>query len=144
MLAKYYRLSIKWDGDQTLTYNDGARLLAHLIPWKLTSGALVYGAEIEDDMGFGAGSTLADEGETEGDVQDNTSNLYLGVKGYFEAAADLSSTDGTLYLYLEESPDNTLWPSDKADFAITDLTLIAVLSLSTDAVDEDRAVNFEF
>lgn len=145
MLAKYWRLRMKWDADQTLTYNDGARIAIRLCPWKLVSGALSYGTTVTEDLGFGAGETIADEGEVEGSVVDNTSNLYWGIKGYFEMTADASSTDGVAYLYLEESDDNTNWPSDQADFGISeDLQLVAILNFSTDAVDEDRGTNFEF
>lgn len=144
VLAKYWRLRMLWEADQTLTYNNGARIAIRCCPWKFTSGALAYGTTITEDLGFGSGETIADDGQVEGSVVDNTSNLYLGIKGYFEMTADANSTDGTASLYLEESDDNSNWPSDQADFAITDLQLVAVLSFSTDAEDEDRAVNFEF
>src|SRR5574343_324056 len=144
MLAKYWRLRLRWDADQTLTYNSGARIAIRMCPWKLSSGALSYGTTITEDMDFGSGETIADEGQVEGTVIDNTSNLYWGIKGYFEMTADANSTDGTAYLYLEEADDNTNGPSDQADFDINDLRLVAVLSFSTDAEDEDRATNFEF
>jgi len=149
MLAKYWRLRMRWEADQTLTYNDGARIAVRCSPWKLTSeGALSYGTTIvlDDDnwATWGTGQTIADDGEVESDVTDNTSNLYFGVNGYFELTADADSTDGTAKLYLEESDDNTNWPSDQADFAITDLSLVCVLEMSTDAVDESRGKNFSF
>lgn len=145
MLAKYWRLRMKWDADQTLTYNDGARIAIRLSPWKLVSGDLSYGTTITEDFGFGAGETIVDEGEVEGSVNDNTSNLYWGIKGYFEMTADVSSTDGVAYLFLEESDDNTNWPSDQDDFDIErDLRLVSTLIFSTDAVDESRGTNFEF
>jgi len=145
MLAKYWRLHVYWVGDQTLTFNDGAAVNVRALPWKLTAGALVYGTVITDDLGFGAGQTIATTGSSEGDVQDNTSNLNIGVKGFFEVIADLTSTDGTAYLYLEESDDNSNWPSDGTDFHITShLRLVAAVALSTDAVDEKASVNFEF
>lgn len=144
MLAKYWRLRMKWDADQTLTYDNGARIAIRMTPWKIASAAVSYDTTITDDLGFGSGETIVDEGEVEGTVQDNTSNLYWAIKGYFEITADATSTDGTAYLYLEESDDNTHWPSDCSDFHIASLTPIAVLSLSTDAEDENAATNFEF
>jgi len=145
MLAPYWRLRVLNSTDQTLTYNDGARITVTMQPWKLSSGNLFYGTDISDDMGLGAGGSIAADAELEGDVQDNTSNLYWGIKGYFEVTADLTSTDGEMYLYLEESPDNTNWPSDQADFDITKhMRLISVLELSTDATDESAGINFEF
>lgn len=144
MLAKYWRLRMRWDADQTLTYDSGARVVVRSCPWKLVTGAVSHGTTIVEDLGFSAGETIADEGQVEGTVVDNTSNLYWAVKGYFSVTADVTSTDGTAYLYVEESDDNTNWPSDRADFNITDLRLVAALTMSTDAEDEDRAVNFEF
>jgi hypothetical protein len=143
MLAKYWRLRVLNDTDQTLTYADGARIEVEMNVWKFTSGALVY-ADISDDMGFTSG-TIAAAGESEGDVNDNTSNLYLGVEGVLKVTADLSSTDGTIYLYLEKSPDNSIWPSDGTDFDITEhMTMVCALALSTDAVDEWAARDFSF
>lgn len=145
MLAKYWRLRVLNSTDQTLTYNDGARVNVRCSPWKLSSGDLSYGTTITDDFGFGAGDTIAADGEEEGSVVDNTSDLYWGIKGYFEVKADLTSTDGEVFLYLEESDDNSNWPSDQADFDITeDMILVCTLNMSTDAVDEDRGKNFEF
>lgn len=142
MLAKYWRLRVLNSTDQILTYVNGARVNIRISPWKLASGILTYGTTIVDDMGFTSG-TIAIDGESEGDVQDNTSNKYWGINGFLEVIADLSSTDGTAYLYLEESDNNTDWPSDAADFDIEKhMTLVAVLALSTDAVDEDVSVNF--
>ena len=145
MLAKYWRLRGKWDADQTLTYDNGARIDISMIPWKLVSGALSYGSEISDDLGFGSGDTIADGGEDEGSVNDNSSNLYWGIQGTLDMIADQNSTDGTYYLYLEESPDNSVWPSDQEDFDCEkDLRLVSTLEFSTDAEDEGRATNFRF
>lgn len=143
MLAKYFRLRVLNSTDQTLTYDNAARINVRMSPWKITSGALVYGTTIVDDMGFDAGENIAAAGQSEGDVHDNTSLLHLGINGFFEVIADVNSTDGIVYLYLEESDDNTNWPSDGADFDIEKhMTLIAVLDLSTTAVDQDASVNF--
>lgn len=143
MLAKYWRLRILNSTDQILTYDNAARVNARCSPWKLVSGVLSYGTTIADDLGFDAGETIAADAESEGDVQDNTSNLYWGINGYFEVIADADSTDGTVYLYLEESDDNSNWPSDAADFDIEKhMTLIVALALSTDAVDEKASINF--
>jgi hypothetical protein len=145
MLPAYWRLRVRNSTDQTLTYDNAARLTVKVTPWKMTSGAMAQGTAITDDMGLGAGGSIAANAELEGDVQDNTSNLYIGFTGIFEATADANSTDGSLDLYIEFSPDNTIWPSDQADFDITaDCILLAKLNLSTDAEDEDRACCIEF
>jgi len=143
MLAKYWRLRILNSTDQTLTYDNGARINIRLSPWKIVSGVLTYGTTIVDDMGLVAAGSVVADAESEGDVQDNTSNVYWGINGFFEVIADSDSTDGTVYLYLEESDDNSNWPSDAADFDIVShLTLIAAIALSTTAVDENASVNF--
>ena len=137
---------MQWVADQTLSYDAGARIAIRLMPWKLLAGVLTYGTVITEDLGFGAGETIVTTGEVEqATPTDNTTNLYWGIKGYFELTADVDSTDGTAYLFLEESDDNTNWPSDQADFDCDiDLRLIATLTLSTDAADESRGTNFEF
>jgi hypothetical protein len=146
MLGKYYRLRGRWVADQTLTYDSGARIAIQFVKWKLTNGVLEWSAQVTEDLGFSAGETIATTGEVEqATPTDNTTDKYLGVKGTLKVIADATSTDGTFYLYLEESDDNTLWPSDMADFDCdADLRLLVSMPLSTDAVDESRAVNFEF
>lgn len=152
MLAKYWRLRIRWDADQALTYNNGARINVRCCPWNPVNSSNVlkpqYGSTIvlDDDnwVTWGSDQTIADEGQVESDVQDNTTNLYAAIKGTIQVTADANSTDGTLYLYLEESDDNSLWPSDADDFDISHLRLIATLTFSTDAEDEDQMTNFEF
>lgn len=145
MLPAYYRFHVYNDSDQTLTYDDGARISVILTPWKMTSGAMAQGSNITDNTAFlNTGETLAASNSTEGTVQDNTTNLYIGATGIFEVTADVTSTDGDFVLYMETSPDNTNWPSDQADFDVTmDCIHVATLTMSTDAADEDRAVNFE-
>lgn len=146
MLAKYYRLRLRWVADQTLTYNNGARIAIQYNKWKLVNGELVYSDQVTEDLGFSAGETIATAGQVEqATPTDNSTDKYWGVKGTLKMTADANSTDGTAYLYLEESDDNTIWPSDMADFDCDrDLRLLAAMAFSTDAEDETRAVNFEF
>ena len=145
MLPAYWRLIAENKTDQTLTYDSAARLSVIVTPWKMTAGVMEPGANITDDMGFDSGESIAANANSEGDVQDNTVNKYIGFTGIFKAIADVSSTDGQILLYMEVSPDNTNWPSDQADFDITvDCYLIGILNLSTDAVDEGRACCIEF
>ena len=144
MLGKYWRLRMLWTADQTLTYDNGARIVVRSAPWKYVSGALDYGTTVVEDLGFSAGETIVTTGQVEGSVVDNTTNKYLGVEGYFEVTADADSTDGQADLYVEFSDDNTNWPSDQADFEITDLRFLCAVVMSTDAVDESRGKNFAF
>lgn len=146
MLPEFYRFRVLNSTDQTFTYNSDARIEVHVTPWKMTSGAMAQGGLIEDTTTLlDAAGTLAAAAQTEGAVIDNTTNLYIGFTGLFYCIADVTSTDGTMDLYLETSYDNTLWPSDLADFDITtDCIPLGKLTLSTDAVDEGRAIPIEY
>ena len=146
MLAKYYRFHVLNSTDQTLTYDSAARISVSYIPYKFVAGVLTYAEMVTDAAAFlTTGGSIAATVSAEGTVVDNSTNLYLGLcSGLFKVIADVDSTDGTIYLYIEESPDNTNWPSDQADFNLTeDCRMIAALTLSTDAEDEARACNFE-
>lgn len=143
MLPKYYRFRLLWIADQTLTYANAARVTISFMQWKLSSGNLAYKAEQTDNFGFTTG-TIVTSGEVESTVVDNSSDLYWGLKGTLKVIADVNSTDGTMYMYVEFSEDNSYWPSDKADFDINDLLQICALDMSTDAEDEERAKNFKY
>jgi len=108
------------------------------------AGARSNGAEVKQNSAFlTTGGSLAAAAETEGTVVDNSSDLYLGLNGTFRVVADLTSSDGTMYLYVEESTDNSVWPSDQADFDIElHMDFVCALQMSTDAADEGAAKNF--
>ncbi len=145
MLPKFYRFRCLWTADQTLTYDNAARVNIRLNPWKFgPGGVLEYDTIITDDFGFGAGETIVTTGQVESSVIDNSSNLYLGLHGFIEVIADVSGTDGTMDIYVEWSDTDGNWISDEADFDISDMKLLKRLSMSTDAVDEGRATNFTF
>jgi len=145
MLPAFWRYRVVNNTNQTFTYNNGARLEVEVTPWKIGSSGMEQGSNIVDDLALIADGSLAVGAQNEGDVQTNTSNLYIGFTGIFRAIADQNSTDGTLDLYIEFSADNTNWPSDQADFDVTkDCYLLAKLNFSTDAEDEGRACNISF
>ena len=146
MLPEFYRFRVLNSTDQTLTYNNAARIEVHVTPWKMTSGAMAQGALIEETASLlTTAGTLAAAAQAEGSEIDNTTNLYIGFTGLFYCIADVTSTDGTMDLYLETSYDGTLWPSDLADFDITtDCILLGRLTMSTDAEDEGRAIPIEY
>jgi len=132
------------DIGDALVFNSGCRINVRLSPWKIVSGNISFGATITDDLGFDAGETIADGAESEGDVQDNTANLYWGIEGFIEVKTTLGSGPGPLYLYLEGSDDNANWPSDAADFDIVNhMHLIAVLNINNDSpLTEAARMNF--
>jgi len=146
MLPEFYRFRVVNNTDQTLTYDNAARVELHITPWKMTSGAMAQGTIISDTTDFlNTGETIAAAAAVEGAVYDNTTNLHIGFTGTFYVKADANSTDGTVDLYMEWSTDNSRWPSDLADFDVTtDCIFLGSLTLSTDAEDEDRAIPVEF
>ena len=146
MLPEFYRFRVRNSTDQTFTFDSAARIEVHVTPWKMVSGAMFQGTIILDTTAFlNTGGSLTATSETEGTVIDNTSNLFIGFTGTFYCKAAVSSTDGTMDLYMEISTDDARWPSDLADFDITKHTiLIAKLELSTDAVDEDAAMPIQY
>jgi hypothetical protein len=144
MLAPYFRFRVLNSTDQTITYDNAGRIEVAFVPWKFdTDGSLVYGSEQAEDL-IGSGESVAAAAEVEGSVITNTATLWLGLTGTIDVVADQNSTDGTVYLYMETSTDNSVWPSDQEDFAIAnDMIFVCAVALSTDAEDEGRSKNFE-
>jgi len=145
MLPAYYRFRVLNKTDQILTYANGARVDVKATPWKMTAGAMAYGTAIEDSTSIlNTGETIAVDGEAAGDVHNNSSDKFCGLKGVFKIISDQTSTDGAFYLYMEESPDNVIWPSDLSAFSITKhCILVAVLEVATTGTNKGAAVNFE-
>lgn len=142
MLGKFWRLRMINETGQTMTYDGAARIAIRVMEWKMVSGVLTYGTVITEDLGFGASETIADNGEVEGTVVDNSSNLYWGAHGTFLVLHDLDAAVGVCRLYLEFSDADGNWPSDSDDFVITDLIQVAVLPIDNSAADKSRSVNF--
>jgi hypothetical protein len=145
MLAQFWRLRMINETGQTMTFNDGAAIAVRAQGWKIgASGAITYGTVITEDMGFGAGETIVDDGEVEGTVVDNSTNKFYGINGTFTVTHDLDAASGVCRLYLEFSDEDGNWPSDASDFVITDLIQIAVLNIDNSDVDKSRSCNFSF
>lgn len=146
MLPEFYRFIVLNSTDQDFVYADAARIELHITPWKMTSGAMAQGTVISDTTDFlNTGETLSTSAITTGGDKDNTSDLFIGFTGTFYGLADATSTDGTLDLYMEQSVDNSRWPSDMIDFDVTKhCILVATLQFSTSAVDDDAAVNVQY
>ncbi len=143
MLAKFWRLRFINETGQTMTFAGAARIAIRVMGWKISSGNLTYGTVITEDLGFSSG-TIADDGEVEGTVVDNSSNIFWGLNGTFEITHDLDAAVGQCRLFIEESDNNGNWPSDSNDFVIDDLTLISVLPIDNSGVDKSRSRNFKW
>ncbi len=145
MLAEFWRLRMINETGQIMTYNDGARVAIRSVAWKVgANGVITHSAVITENLGFTTDGTIADDGEVEGTVVDNSSDKYYGVNGTFQITHDLDAAVGVCRLYLEFSDNDGNWPSDSDDFAIEDLYQIAVLVIDNSGVDKSRAVNFAF
>lgn len=142
MLPQWWRLRFINETGQTMTYNDGARLAIRIQPWKLVSGVLTYDTVITEAMGFTTDGTIADDGEVEGTVVDNSSEKQWGANGTFEITHDLDAASGVVRLYFEGSDNDGNWPSDSSDHVITDLRLVKTMAIDNSAVDKSRSRNF--
>ncbi len=146
MLGNYWRLRLLWtDADQSLVYANNARVTAKTTVWKLVSGVRTK-EEIDDNFGFTSG-TIVDDGQVETPSKDNeTTNKYWGGKGSCTIIASEASTDGAAYLYLEESPDDTIWPSDAVNqFVIgDDMTLLGSAFFVAAAQDDSKVIEYSF
>ncbi len=143
MLQKFWRLRMINQTGQIMTFANAARIEIRAMGWKISSGNLAYGTVITENLGFGSG-TIADDGEVEGTVVDNGTNLFWGINGTFKIIHDVDAAVGQVRLYLETSDSDANWPSDSDDFVITDLIQIAVMDIDNSAVDVSRSKNFEF
>ncbi|KKL99700.1 hypothetical protein LCGC14_1811810 [marine sediment metagenome] len=146
MLAKFWRMRFINETGQTMSYDGdshAARIAIRIMGWKISSGDLTYGTVITEDLGFSSG-TIADDGEVEGTVVDNSSNLFWGLNGTFEITHDLDAAVGQCRLFIEESDNNGNWPSDSNDFVIDDLIEISVLPIDNSGVNKSRSKNFKY
>ncbi len=144
MLANWWRLRFVNQTGESMIWNDGARIAIRVMEWKMVAGVLTRGLVITEDLGFGAGDTILDDGEEESAVVDNTgaANRWWGAHGTFEITHQLLAAAGVCRLYLEFSDNNGNWPSDSDDFEIADLIQLAVLPIDNSGVDKSRSVNF--
>ena len=119
MLGTYYRLIVYYTGIKDAVYNSGARIEAHWIPWKLEEGGMVQGSEESDTTAFlNTGETATVGDVLLGTVVDNRKDMYMGFTGTFYFKASETLTNYPLGLYLEQSTDNSRWPSGQADFNV--------------------------
>lgn len=144
MLGAYFNFKVVNNTDQTFTYDNAARIQFFYRPWKMTNGAMAIGSEVSATPFLSPGESVAAAGSVNCTAIDNTSDLNIGFTGTLYGKADQNSTDGTLDLYIQQSTDNSRWPTDGTDSAIAHLKQIGSLEFSTDAEDEDASVNVNF
>ena len=143
MLQRDYKFHIVNNTGATIEFStDGANNSFTILasPWKAPAGVLEYGSE--QTWFADPTADLTDGASLEASsAVDNSSNLWMGAHCIATLVTD-AATDGTLQIYYEYSTDGgTTFPSDAADFDITDL--IPAATLASVSPDEDRTVNFE-
>ena len=141
MFRKYVVVN---NSGQTLTYNNNGRITIKetAIYYNTTTGKLVSVVLDIDDLGFIAGSTLADGAEIVGDVElDNSSLLYISSHVYLEVTHDEgSAADGTFEVYISSGNVTGELETDASgyDGAETNrLTLIGQLIWHSGGVDDE-------
>jgi hypothetical protein len=147
MLPKFYRTIFVNNSAQTLTGASGAEVIASTTPWKIASTALAFGSTNSELFGIiqDTSGTIADGAYVVGASIDNTSALQWGITGTLKVVADSAAASGSYSLYLEFSHVDGGFPSDMDDFVLVeDAIFLASLNTEAIAVDDTRAVNFEF
>ncbi len=143
MLAQFRKWVLVNDSGQLLTYNAGGRINIKETAWFITpaTGLISYAQLADDDLGFIAGSSLADGAEIVGDVEiDNTSNLYIGSQVQIEITHDEGSlADGTFGLWLAEGDAAGELQTDASgyDSAASNLRLVGSITWHSAALDDE-------
>ena len=105
-LPQFRQYVVVNNSGQTLTFNSNGRINVKETAWHVntTTGKVVYTQLADDDLGFIAGSSVADGAEVVGDNEvDNTSDLYLGSQVQLEITHDAGTlADGTFDLYMAQ------------------------------------------
>ena len=94
-LPQFRQFIVVNNSGQLLTFNNNGRINVKetAFHFNTTDGKVVFTQLADDDLGFVAGSSLADGSEIVGDNEvDNTSNLYIGSQIQLEVTHD----EGTL------------------------------------------------
>jgi hypothetical protein len=129
---------------QTLTFNNNGRINIKetAIHYDTTNGKLVYTQLADDDLGFVAGSSLADGSEIVGDNEvDNTSNLYVSSQVQIEVTHDEGTlADGTFDLYMAMGDASGELETDASGYASAEanqLYFVGSLTWESNGLDDE-------
>lgn len=121
MLPQFRRFILVNNSGQLLTFNDNGRINIKETAWhwNTTDGKVVYTQLADDDLGFEAGSSLADGAEIVGDVEiNNTSNKYVGSQVQIEITHDEGTlADDTFDLYMAQGDATGELETDGSGYA---------------------------
>ena len=144
MINQFYRFVVVNNSGQTLTYNNNGRInlkvTAYIVDPK--TGLVTYTQLADDDLGFVAGSSLADGAEIVGDVEiDNTSNKYIGLQAQLEITHDEGTlANGTFDVYLSGGDATGELPTDASGYASAEgntLRLVGLLTWESNGLDDE-------
>lgn len=151
-LPQFRQFIVVNNSGQLLTFNNNGRinLKETAIHFNTTTGKIVYTLLADDDLGFIAGSSLANGSEIIGDNEiDNTSNLYLGSQVQLEITHDEGTlADGTFDLYMAMGDATGELETDASGYASAEankLHVIGSLTWEPNGLDDElmRSVKFD-
>jgi len=143
-LPKFRQFILVNNSGQLLTFNNNGRsnIKETAFYFNTTDGKIVYATLADDDLGFVAGSSLADGAEIVGDNEiDNTSNLYLGSEVQIEITHDEGTlADGTFDLYMAGGDATGELETDASGYASAEankLRFIGSLTWEPNGLDDE-------
>lgn len=144
MLPQYRKYVLVNKSGQTLTFNSNGRINVKETCWLVDTdtGKVTYTQLSDDDLGFIAGQSVADDAEVVGDTEiDNTVNGYLGSQVQLEITHDEgAAADGTFELYMAGGDATGELPTDASGYAgapANGLRLIGVLTWESNGLDDE-------
>lgn len=155
MIAQFYRFIVVNNSGQLLTYNSNGRINLKVTGWLIDpeTGKIAYTQLVDDDLGFEAGSSLADAAEIIGDVEiTNVTTGYLGLHAQLEITHDEGTAvdpSGTFDVFVSEGDATGELVTDTTGYgdAVTDnLPSIGNLKWPGEALDDEviRSSNMHY
>lgn len=144
MLPQFYKFVLVNSSGQTITYNNNGRVNLKVTCWYISTadGKITYAQLADDDMGFVAGSSIANTAELVGDTQiDNTSNRYMGAQVQLEITHDEgTAASGTFDLYVTGGDATGELQTNASGYdtvALNKMQLVGQLTWHASGVDDE-------
>ena len=143
MLPQFRKYVLVNSSGQTLTYDNNGRINLKETCWIVdpTTGKITYTQLADDDLGFGAGESIANAAELIGDTEIvNTSNLYIGSQLQLEITHDEgAAAAGTFELYMAVGDATGELDTDASGYlsAAYGLRLVGQLIWNSSATDDE-------
>lgn len=144
MLPRFLKFIVVNNSGRTLTFNNNGRINLKQWRWIVdpATGKKVETQIADDDLGFIAGSSLADGAEIVGDLEvDNSSDLQIGQQVQLEVTHDEGTlADGTFDLYIATGDASGELETDASGYAsaeANDLRIVNVLVWESNGLDDE-------